>query len=528
MDMLDVTRVYLAANFVLFLAWLLLAAARTLSAKTASIPFRAQLAFGHAALAIALLLPLVAIFAVPDYLPQAAQIWSAPTMRLATLPIDTPHVAMSFAPAAVPIGLDRFTFVASTILSIGLAAASIRIVLGMWNALRIIGACGVMRRRDSLRIVASDAVEVPFSFWIPGRHYIALPAALLAKPHDLRFAIRHEAQHHRHGDTKLVYGMQLLLGICFWNPAAHRFVRTMRELQEFVCDEAIVRRPSVSKAAYCGCLVRIAAQISERRAALVCMSMADDARDSIFLQRIEHLMERPMQTMKRTKLCALAVGGMAMLSIAAVTLAASVKDRRITPEDAQRMAAVARTSGGLPIFVNDDVVQELNRYLGTPDGRKFIRDGLERMQVHRELLDAKLTQYGLPNELSVVPLVESAYRNLPPSTRAGQGAGLWMFIAPTARKYALRVDEQADERLNVAAETDAAMRMFADLQQHFGDWHLALLAYNTGPALVEQGMRETGSKDAWTLVGQGYENDHDYLPRLMAAILIMRNPQYVR
>jgi beta-lactamase regulating signal transducer with metallopeptidase domain len=528
MEMLDFARAYLAANCVLLLAWLLLTAARRFTRTPQAIPVRAQLAFGYAALLIALLMPSLAIFAGHDYLPQAAQIWSAPTMRADAFPLDASHMTLTFAPTATTIGLDRFASVSSAILLSTGAIALLRILFGMLSALRLIRASHLVRRRDSLWIMASDAIEVPFSFWIPGRHYIALPAALLASPQDLRFALRHEAQHHRHGDTKLLYGMQFVLGMCFWNPAAHRFVRAMRELQELVCDEAIVQRPRVSSLAYCQCLVRIAEQIGVRRAALVCMGMADDARASVFLQRIEHLMQRPTQTMQGTKLVGLAVAGLAMLSLAAVTLAASVKDRRITHEDAQRMAEVARADSGFPIVVNDSVVQELNRYLGTPDGRKFVRDGLDRMQAHRELLDAKLMQYGLPKELVAVPLIESGYRNLQPSARVGQGAGLWMFIAPTARQYALRVDAQADERLNVAAETDAAMRMFADLQQRFGDWNLALLAYNAGHAIVERGIRETGSSDAWTIVGQGYENDHGYLSRVMAAILIMRNPEYVR
>jgi membrane-bound lytic murein transglycosylase D len=99
-----------------------------------------------------------------------------------------------------------------------------------------------------------------------------------------------------------------------------------------------------------------------------------------------------------------------------------------------------------------------------------------------------------------------------------------MFIAPTARKFDLRVDSRIDERLDVALETDAAMRMLSGLNAQFGDWGLALLAYNSGSVLVEQGIRETGSRDVWELVCSGYENDPDYVPRVMAAILIMHNP----
>lgn len=236
------------------------------------------------------------------------------------------------------------------------------------------------------------------------------------------------------------------------------------------------------------------------------------------------MLNRPQHYLKASKVATLAIIGLSALSMTAIALAATVKDRRITTADAQQMAAVARANGAFPIVVNESVVQELNRYLGTPDGRKFVRDSLSRMQAHRELIEGKLEQYGLPPQLMAVPLVESGYRNLPQTKNAAHGAGVWMFIAPTARRYSLRVDERTDERLDVAAETDAAMRMFGDLHRHFDDWGLALLAYNSGNALVEQGIRDTGSRDVWTIVGNGYENDRDYMPRLMAAMLIMQNP----
>jgi membrane-bound lytic murein transglycosylase D len=69
--------------------------------------------------------------------------------------------------------------------------------------------------------------------------------------------------------------------------------------------------------------------------------------------------------------------------------------------------------------------------------------------------------------------------------------------------------------------------MLSSLKLRFNDWSLALLAYNAGETRVEQGLRETGSKDAWHLIDRGYENDPNYLPRTMAVILILKNPALV-
>ena len=71
------------------------------------------------------------------------------------------------------------------------------------------------------------------------------------------------------------------------------------------------------------------------------------------------------------------------------------------------------------------------------------------------------------------------------------------------------------------------MRMLGSLYERFDDWGLALLAYNAGERMVNEAMRATGSRDAWQAVGQGFENDPDYLPRVMAIVLIMKNPALI-
>jgi membrane-bound lytic murein transglycosylase D len=145
------------------------------------------------------------------------------------------------------------------------------------------------------------------------------------------------------------------------------------------------------------------------------------------------------------------------------------------------------------------------------------------MHNYEPSLLSELKRYELPPELLMVPLVESGYRNLP--ARRGAGAGLWMFIGPTARHYGLEVSTKRDERLDVSAETRAAMEMFSDLQRRFGNWPLALMAYNSGASQVEAGMKATHTQDAWTLYNAGYGNDPDYLARATAVMLILDHPR---
>jgi membrane-bound lytic murein transglycosylase D len=128
-----------------------------------------------------------------------------------------------------------------------------------------------------------------------------------------------------------------------------------------------------------------------------------------------------------------------------------------------------------------------------------------------------------------VPIIESGYQNLTEqSNQSMKAAGIWQFIPQTARNYGLRVDSKTDERLDVSLLTDAAMRYLQSNNLRFKDWQLSALSYNMGEDAVQKAMSALGSRDAWELIRNGYEGDKDYLPKLMAAILVMRNPDSVQ
>ena len=208
-----------------------------------------------------------------------------------------------------------------------------------------------------------------------------------------------------------------------------------------------------------------------------------------------------------------------------------VQDRRVTMIEAKRwrMNARAATGGDFPVVVNERVVKQLNRFVGTPEGRESMREALSRMEGVRATLEQKFAEYQAPTELMAVPLIESAYKNLS-ETESGtpmKSAGLWQFVPETARHFGLRVDSQKDERLDVALETDAGLRLLEADRLRFRDWQLSILAFNAGENKVQHGIDATGSRDAWTLIKAGHEGDKDYLAKVMAAILIMRNPESV-
>ncbi len=520
----------IVTNVLFVIALGIAAATKAWSAQSERpILFRSQLRLTYALLGAALIAPWLALTTQStSFLPEAAQVWSAPSMHIASAPTaDDRHATISFAAEDAGMSLTTVTQTMLASCLVGLAFALVRVAAGAFAARRLIGRAQLFREAGSIRVFVSDEVDVPFSFWTPGSYFIVVPASLILRPDDLRVAVRHEGQHHRQGDTRLLYLLQLLRGVFFWNPAVHLLCRHVRELQEFACDEAIAGRSDVAASDYCATLLRVAQNALGTSPPDVCVRMAGEQRGDSLLRRVAAILQRPEKSLHKPAVAALNVLAVAAIILTGVVLPGTVQDRRITLDQANAMAEVARKHSSFPIVVNAAVVKELNRLMGTPDGRAFVRAGLRRMSEHEALITRKLDWYGLPTELLAVPIMESGYRNLPPSDNPAHGAGIWMFIVPTARQFGLTIDEHRDDRLDLSLETEAAMRFFARLHTEFDDWPLALLAYNAGVAKVARGIRETGSRDAFHLVQNGYENDAGYLPRVMAAIIVLKNAQQI-
>lgn len=125
-------------------------------------------------------------------------------------------------------------------------------------------------------------------------------------------------------------------------------------------------------------------------------------------------------------------------------------------------------------------------------------------ELYFPMFEEALDRYGLPQELKYLAVVESA---LHPGARSRAAAvGLWQFIIGTGKLYGLRVDSYVDERCDIYKSTDAACRYLRDLHKIFGDWELALAAYNCGPGNVNKAVRRAGGTlDYWKI--------YDYLPR---------------
>lgn len=187
---------------------------------------------------------------------------------------------------------------------------------------------------------------------------------------------------------------------------------------------------------------------------------------------------------------------------------------------------VDNSNEDFPLEVNQAILDELNIYVGTDTGRHFVRSALERRKALNEIF-AKHLGTRVPIELEAISLIEAGFQNLAPHTSYPHSAGMWQFIPQTARAFGLRVDIDVDERLDLNQSTDAAARLLAALYLQFQDWRLAILAYNAGDQRIQAGIEATHSRNPWDIIQAGFEGDTRYLAKVMAGVLVLKNPEWI-
>lgn len=123
-------------------------------------------------------------------------------------------------------------------------------------------------------------------------------------------------------------------------------------------------------------------------------------------------------------------------------------------------------------------------------------------------------QAGLPPEVAFLPTLESGYRS---DVHGLGGSGLWQLGASTARRYGLVVGSGRDDRLNPQLSTKVAIRHLRYLYERYGDWPLALAAYNAGEARVDRALRLSPGASFWDLAERGRlpRTTCTYVPRLL-------------
>jgi membrane-bound lytic murein transglycosylase D len=156
-------------------------------------------------------------------------------------------------------------------------------------------------------------------------------------------------------------------------------------------------------------------------------------------------------------------------------------------------------------------------------GEKHYRASTRRLETYRPMMEQVLDQQGLPRELLWVGLVESGY--VPTARSPKNAVGIWQFIPETAEAFGLQVGIR-DERTDPLKSTHAAARYLKFLYARFGDWLLALAAYNAGEQRIQNAISKAQTTDFWKLAESGYlpRETQAYVPAILAAQLLGGSP----
>lgn len=178
----------------------------------------------------------------------------------------------------------------------------------------------------------------------------------------------------------------------------------------------------------------------------------------------------------------------------------------------------------LPVRLDRRVVTYLKFYRDSHRGRTIAAIWTRKSGRYVAEIKAKLRRAGLPTDLVWLSMIESGHN---PTIASPAGAvGLWQFMPESGKMYGLTVDRWVDERRDPARSTQAAIRFLGDLYRRFGNWELAMGAYNMGYAGMSRAVEKYNTNDYWTLSrlesGIPWETTL-YVPKIFALAIVMNN-----
>jgi membrane-bound lytic murein transglycosylase D len=179
------------------------------------------------------------------------------------------------------------------------------------------------------------------------------------------------------------------------------------------------------------------------------------------------------------------------------------------------------TVSELPLTMNDAVLGYINYFSGR--GHRTMIAGLERAGKYRPMIERVLREEGVPLELIHLAQAESGF--LPRALSNKAAAGMWQFVKFRGQEYGLNQTAFTDDRLDPEKATRAAARHLKDLYQEFGNWYLAIGAYNCGPGCVERAVERTGYADFFELRARRAipVETTNYVPIILAMTIMTKN-----
>ena len=190
---------------------------------------------------------------------------------------------------------------------------------------------------------------------------------------------------------------------------------------------------------------------------------------------------------------------------------------------AKAAAEVQATHSDLPLMLNDTVAGYINYF--SSRGRSTLENALARSGQYHDMILRVLKEEGVPQDLIYLAQAESGFRPLALSHAGARG--MWQFMSSRAKGYGLQRTWWVDERQDPEKATRAAARHLKDLYNQFGDWYLAMAAYNSGPGTVQSAVKRTGYADFWELYRRNVlpRETRNYVPIILAVTIMAKNPE---
>jgi membrane-bound lytic murein transglycosylase D len=187
-------------------------------------------------------------------------------------------------------------------------------------------------------------------------------------------------------------------------------------------------------------------------------------------------------------------------------------------------AELKTTQSDFPLVVNDYVAGFISYFSNSPAGHAHLLRSLERAGKYKEMISKNLRDQGVPQDLIYLAVAESGFQPQALNARSGAG-GMWQFM-PTGA-YGLARNGWFDERFDPQKSSVAYAKYMKMLYNQFGDWYLAMAAYDWGPGNVQRAVMRTGYADFWELYRRNVlpGETKNYVPGIIAAIIMAKNPE---
>lgn len=187
---------------------------------------------------------------------------------------------------------------------------------------------------------------------------------------------------------------------------------------------------------------------------------------------------------------------------------------------AQVEQRIKKMKTGMPFELNEKIFSFIQYF--TVRNRDYTKMVLERKDIYFPMFETTLEKHQMPSEIEYLSIVESG---LDPKIKSRVGAmGLWQFMPATGKMYGMNVNPDIDDRMDPEMSTDAAAKYLKSLYRMFGDWEVALAAYNCGPGNVRKAIRRSGGKKTfWGIYNYLPKETRSYVPQFQAFLYVLNN-----